>query len=163
MADVSVVIVNYNVKDLADNCIASIYKANDNKYKLEIFFVDNNSIDGSSEHISNKYPEVIIISNDKNIGFSKANNIALKRAQGKYLLILNPDTILEEGTFERLITFAEKDINTGAVTSKLILANGQLDSACRRSFPTPSVALPRIFGLSKLFPKSKIFGKYNLS
>jgi len=163
MADVSVVIVNYNVKDLADNCIASIYKANDNKYKLEIFFVDNNSIDGSSEHISNKYPEVIIISNDKNIGFSKANNIALKRAQGKYLLILNPDTILEEGTFERLITFAEKDINTGAVTSKLILANGQLDSACRRSFPTPSVAIPRIFGLSKLFPKSKIFGKYNLS
>lgn len=163
MVDVSVVIVNYNVKDLVDNCIASIYKANENKYNIEIFFVDNNSIDGSSEHISHKYPQVKIINNDKNIGFSKANNLALRKAEGKYILILNPDTVLEEGTFEKLISFTEKNKDAGAVTSKLILANGKLDSACRRSFPTPSVAVPRILGLSKLFPKNKVFGKYNLT
>ncbi|MBV6479470.1 MAG: hypothetical protein HGGPFJEG_02244 [Ignavibacteria bacterium] len=163
MTDVSVVIVNYNVKDLVDNCISSIYKANSGKYAIEIFFVDNNSIDGSADHITAKYPEVKVIRNDVNIGFSKANNMALKLASGKYLLILNPDTLLEEGTFERLIEFCGRHIDAGAVTSKLILANGKLDSACRRSFPTLSVALSRITGLSKLFPKSKIFGKYNLT
>ncbi|MEO6694633.1 MAG: glycosyltransferase [Ignavibacteria bacterium] len=163
MADVSVIIVNYNVKDLVDSCISSIYKANDNKYNIEIFFVDNNSIDGSSEYISSKFPDIIVINNDSNLGFSKANNQALRNAKGKYILILNPDTILEEGTFEKLINFTEKDKCTGAVTSKLILANGKLDSACRRSFPIPSVAIPRILGLSKLFPDNRFFGKYNLT
>jgi GT2 family glycosyltransferase/lipopolysaccharide/colanic/teichoic acid biosynthesis glycosyltransferase len=161
--DVSVVIVNYNVKDLVDNCISSIHKANDNKYDIEIYLVDNNSIDGSAGHISAKYPGVKIISNSKNLGFSRANNQALAKAEGKYILILNPDTVLEEGTFEKMITFCETDKNIGAVTSKLILANGRLDSACRRSFPTPSVAIPRILGLSKLFPESRTFGKYNLT
>ena len=161
--DISVVIVNYNVKDLVDNCISSVYRANDNKYRFEIFFVDNNSIDGSVNHIAEKYPEVNVISNDRNLGFSKANNIALKKAVGKYILILNPDTILEEGTFDKLISFCEKDTTIGAVTSKLILTDGKLDSACRRSFPVPSVAIPRMLGLSKLFPKSKTFGKYNLT
>ncbi len=163
MADISVVIVNYNVKDLAENCISSVYKANDGKYDIEIFFVDNNSIDGSSEYISEKFPRVNVISNERNLGFSKANNLALRRVCGKYVLILNPDTLLEEGTFEKLINFAENNQNTGAVTSRLILANGKLDSACRRSFPTPSVAIPRILGLSKLFPGNRIFGKYNLT
>jgi len=163
MVDVSVIIVNYNVKDLVDSCISSIYKANDNKYNIEIFFVDNNSIDGSSGMISSKFPGVIVINNETNVGFSKANNQALRNVKGKYVLILNPDTILEEGTFDKLINFAGKDKRIGAVTSKLILANGKLDSACRRSFPTPSVAIPRIIGLSKLFSGSKFFGKYNLT
>lgn len=161
--DISVIIVNYNVKELVDNCIASIYTANNNEYSLEIFLVDNNSIDESPEHIENKYPEVIVIRNSRNIGFSKANNIAIKKASGKYILILNPDTLLEENTFKKLIKFCEDHKNTGAVTSKLILGNGKLDSACKRSFPTPSVAIPRILGLSSLFPQSKIFGKYNLT
>jgi GT2 family glycosyltransferase len=163
MYDVSIVIVNYNVRDLVDNCISSIYSANNKNHKIEIFFVDNNSIDGSVKYIKEKYPEVKAISNDRNIGFSKANNIALKQASGKYILILNPDTVLEEGTFSKMIDFCEQNKDTGAVTSKLILSNGKLDSACKRSFPTFPVALPRIFGLSKLFPKSKIFGKYNLT
>ncbi|MBC8484781.1 MAG: glycosyltransferase [Bacteroidetes bacterium] len=163
MIDVSIVIVNYNVKDLVDNCISSIYKANNKNHKIEIFLVDNNSIDGSVKLIRNKYPEVNVIVNKSNIGFSKANNIALKKAQGKYILILNPDTVLEEGTFDKLISFYEKDSQAGAVTSKLILANGKLDYACKRSFPTLSVALPRMLGLSKLFPKSKVFAKYNLT
>jgi O-antigen biosynthesis protein len=102
VTDISIIIVNYNVRDLVDNCIASIYKANDERYNIEIFFVDNNSIDGSVELISEKYPEVKVITNDENIGFSKANNIALNKATGVYILILNLDTVLEENTFWKL-------------------------------------------------------------
>ena len=163
MFDISIVIVNYNVRDHIDACLASIYKSNNYKYKIEIFVVDNNSIDGSSYFIRTKYPEVILIDNNQNVGFSKANNIALKKVTGKYVLILNPDTILEEGTFEKLIKFCEDNKDVGAISSKLIQANGKLDMACKRSFPSISVAIPRILGLSKLFPKSKFFGKYNLT
>lgn len=164
MVDISVVIVNYNVKNLIDNCLASIYKASRHSaLNTEIFVVDNNSIDGSVSMIREKYPSVILIPLDANIGFSKANNIALKQATGKYILILNPDTVLEEDTFTKMIAFCEAHKDAGAVTSKLILANGKLDSACKRSFPTPSVAIPRMLGLSGLFPNSKLFGKYNLT
>jgi|WetSurMetagenome_2_1015567.scaffolds.fasta_scaffold33162_1 O-antigen biosynthesis protein len=163
MYDVSIVIVNYNVRDHLDTCLASIYKSNNNKYKIEIFIIDNNSIDGSSSFIRNKYPSINYIDNDKNLGFSKANNIALRKVQGEYILILNPDTILEEETFDKLVNFCKENKDVGAVSSKLIQANGKLDLACKRSFPSLSVALPRIIGLSKLFPKSKIFGKYNLT
>lgn len=163
MFDISIIIVNYNVKDHLDTCLASIYKSNNNKYSLEIFVVDNNSIDGSANFIKEKYQKINLIENDKNLGFSKANNIALKKINGKYVLLLNPDTILEEGTFEKLIKFCEDNKEIGAVSSKLIQANGKLDLACKRSFPTLSVALPRIIGLSKFIPKSKIFGKYNLT
>jgi O-antigen biosynthesis protein len=163
MFDISIVIVNYNVRDHVDACLASIYKSNNDKYKIEIFIVDNNSIDGSSAFIRNKYPSVNYIDNDNNFGFSRANNIALKKAQGKYILILNPDTILEEETFDKLINFCKEHKDVGAISSKLIQANGKLDLACKRSFPSLSVALPRILGLSKLFPTSKKFGRYNLT
>lgn len=163
MTDVSIIIVNYNVRDLVDNCIASVYKSNNAFHNIEIFLVDNNSVDGSAEHIEIAYPDVKVIRNNKNLGFSKANNIAIRQASGKYLLILNPDTVLEEGTFGKLIDFAESQGNIGAVTSKLILGSGKLDPACKRSFPKLSVALPRVLGLSKLFPKSRLLGKYNLT
>lgn len=161
--DISIVIVNYNVKDALDNCLSSVYKSNTSKHTLEVFVVDNNSFDGSVKLVNEKYPDVRIIVNKENLGYSKANNIALRQIGGKYVLILNPDTILEEGTFQKLIDFIKDNPETGAVTSKLIMANGKLDPACKRSFPSLGVALPRILGLSKLFPKSKIFGKYNLS
>lgn len=161
--DISVIIVNYNVRDLVDNCISSIYKSAAGKFSLEVFLVDNNSIDGSTEHIRAKYPDVVVIENEQNIGFSKANNIALRIAKGEYTLILNPDTLLEENTFEKMYQFCKEHPDAGAVTSKLILANGKLDSACRRSFPKPGVAIPRILGLSKLFPRSKLFSRYNLT
>ncbi|MBN2571587.1 MAG: glycosyltransferase [Ignavibacteriales bacterium] len=163
MIDISIVIVNFNVKDALDNCLSSIYKSNTSSHNLEIFLVDNNSFDGSVELIKKKYPHIQLIENNKNLGFSKANNIALKLVNGKYILILNPDTILEEGTFQKLIDFINNNPKTGVVTSKLIKANGKLDPACKRSFPSLRVALPRLLGLSKLFPKSRIFGKYNLS
>lgn len=161
--DISVVIVNYNVRDLVDNCISSVYKSAADKFSIEVFLVDNNSIDGSAEHIRVKYPDVIVIENEQNLGFSKANNLALRNGKGEFTLILNPDTLLEENTFEKMHEFCRSHPDAGAVTSKLILANGNLDSACRRSFPTPGVAIPRILGLSKLFPQSKLFSRYNLT
>lgn len=164
MKDISVIIVNYNVKDPVDNCIASVYKANTSQnFNLEIFLVDNNSVDGSPSHIRNKYPNVNVIELKENVGFSRANNVALKQATGKYILILNPDTLLEENTFIKLINFIDKHPDTGAISSKLIKQDGSLDAACKRSFPTPSAAIPRMLGLSRLFPKSKIFSKYNLT
>ena len=163
MTKISIVIVNYNVKELLENCLNSIYKANDDLCELEIFVVDNNSIDKSPEMVRKKFPSVHLIKNEKNVGFSKANNQALAQASGEFILILNPDTILAERTFEKLLDFNDTHPETGAISSKLILSSGKLDSACRRSFPTPSVAIPRMLGLSKLFPKSKMFSKYNLS
>ncbi len=165
MYDLSVIIVNYNVKELLENCINSILAAS-TKIKTEIIVVDNNSFDGSVEYLQNKFSHLQnfkIISNKINLGFSKANNQGVKIASGKYVLILNPDTLLKEDTLEKTIGFYEKNNNAGAVTCKLILPNGKLDLACRRSFPTPSVAVFRILGLSKIFPKSKTFGKYNLT
>lgn len=165
MFDLSVIIVNYNVKELLENCIQSVIAASKN-LKTEIIIVDNNSFDGSVNYISNKFADfsnVKIIPSEVNLGFAKANNLAVEKSQGKYLLILNPDTILQEDTLEKCLAYYEDTPSIGCLTCKLILPNGKLDLACRRSFPTPSVALYRIFGLSKLFPKSRIFGKYNLT
>lgn len=165
MFDISIIIVNYNVKELLEQCILSIFAASKN-LKVEVIVVDNNSFDGSVDFLKEKFPSshcVKIISLDRNLGFAKANNVGAKAASGEYLLILNPDTILQEDTIEKTLAFYKKDPSVGAVTCKLILPSGKLDLACRRSFPTPSVALYRILGLSRLFPKSKIFGKYNLT
>ena len=161
--DISVVIVNYNVLDALDYCLLSVYQANTGNRVLEVFVVDNHSVDGSVEMVRSKYPDVHLLINKKNIGYAKANNVALRQARGKYILILNPDTILEEGTYEKMINFIESNEKVGAVSSKLIRANGELDYACKRSFPSFKVALPRLLGLSKLFPHNKLFGKYNLT
>jgi GT2 family glycosyltransferase len=122
--------------------------------------VDNNSFDGSVEHISKKFkdnPSVKIIESKINLGFAKANNLGSKAAEGKYILILNPDTIVQEDTIEKSIRFYESIGQMGTLSCKLVLPSGKLDLACRRSFPAPSVAIYRILGLSKLFPKANFF------
>lgn len=165
MIDISVIIVNYNVRDLLENCINSVLAAS-SRLKVEIVVVDNNSFDGSAEHIRSKFssnPSVKLIENKVNLGFAKANNLGVKYTSGKFLLILNPDTILQEDTLEKTLSFYDRDDLIAAVTCKLVLPNGKLDLACRRSFPSTSVALYRMLGLSRVFPKSKIFGKYNLT
>ena len=165
MIDVSVIIVNYNVKDLLVNCVDSILSSSGD-LKLEIIVVDNNSFDGSAEQLKLKFkdtPAVKVIESRVNLGFAKANNLGAKSAKGKYLLILNPDTIVQEDTIEKTIKFYEDNQKAGAVSCKLVLPNGKLDLACRRSFPRPSVAIYRILGLSKLFPHSKTFARYNLT
>lgn len=165
MIDISVIIVNYNVKELLEQCINSIFPASQD-LNVEIIVVDNNSFDGSIEYLRSKFPDhprLKFIESPVNLGFAKANNLGALEASGEYLLILNPDTILQEDTLERSLQFYRSTPGIGAMTCKLILPDGKLDLACRRSFPTPSVAVYRILGLSRIFPKSKTFGKYNLT
>lgn len=162
MIDISIIIVNYNVKEFVLNLLESIQKAK-NSLSLEIFVVDNNSTDGSIEAISEKFPEVKLIVNKKNVGFGAANNQALRIATGKYLLMINPDTIVKEDTLVKMIKFFEENESCGIAGCKVLNVDGTLQLACRRSFPGPWTSFTKVMGLSSLFPKSKIFAKYNLT
>ncbi|AFN73539.1 glycosyl transferase family 2 [Melioribacter roseus P3M-2] len=162
MIDLSIIIVNYNVKEFLLNLLESIRKASDN-LSIETIVVDNASEDGSVEAIQTKFPEVILIANEKNLGFGAANNIALEKARGKYLLLLNPDTIVKEDTFRKMIDFFDKNPNAGIAGCKVLNPDGTLQLACRRSFPGPWTSFTKVMGLSSLFPKSKLFARYNLT
>ncbi len=162
MIDVSIIIVNYNVKEFLLNLLDSLKKASVN-IKTEIIIVDNNSTDGSIEAINQKYPSVITIRNKKNVGFGAANNQALEIAKGKYLLLINPDTLVKENTLTEMIKFMEANPDVGIAGCKVLNPDGTLQLACRRSFPTPWVSFTKVMGLSKTFPKSKLFAKYNLT
>jgi len=160
--DISIIIVSYNVKTFLQHCIHSVQKAS-NGLNTELFVVDNNSIDGTGEMVQREFPDVHFIGNDINLGFGKANNQALKLSTGKYVLFLNPDTLIEENTLRVLLEFMENNATVGIAGPKILNSDGTLQLACRRSFPSPSIALPKLIGLSALFPKSKLFGKYNLT
>uniref|UniRef100_A0A7V2ZLB5 Glycosyltransferase n=1 Tax=Ignavibacterium album TaxID=591197 RepID=A0A7V2ZLB5_9BACT len=162
MTDLSIIIVNYNVKEYLKNLLHSIKKASQN-LSTEIFVVDNASDDGSVEMIREKFPEVKLIANEKNLGFGKANNLALKEANGKFLLLINPDTLVAEDTFSKLIEFFESHPDAGMVGCKILNPDGTLQLACRRSFPGPWTSFTKVTGLSSLFPKSKLFARYNLT
>ncbi|MBK7182895.1 MAG: glycosyltransferase [Bacteroidetes bacterium] len=157
----SVIIVNYNVQHFLEQCLHSVRKASKN-VSLEVFVVDNNSVDGSVEMVKEKFPEVLLIENKKNTGFSYANNQAIKVSKGEYVLLLNPDTVVEEDTFEKVIGFMDAHPNAGGLGVKMLDGKGNFLPESKRGLPTPSVAFYKIFGLSKLFPKSKTFGKYHL-
>src|ERR1700722_9496670 len=158
----SVVIVNYNVKLFLEQCLYSVRKASKN-LDVEIWVVDNNSVDGSVEMLKEKFPEVKLIENRKNAGFSVANNQAIKQSTGEYVLLLNPDTIVEEETFSKTIAFMDEHPDAGALGVKMIDGTGHFLPESKRALPTPEVAFYKIFGLSFLFPKSKKFGKYHLT
>ena len=160
--DLSIIIVNYNVKEFLQNLLHSISKSS-LKISREIIIVDNASNDGSVEFISEKFPEVNLIANNKNLGFSKANNIGLKPAAGKYILLINPDTLVSEDTFEKMIHFFEENPQVGLAGCKILNPDGTLQLACRRSFPGPWTSFCKVTGLSNLFPQSRIFAQYNLT
>jgi len=160
--DLSIIIVNYNVKHFLEQCLMAIEKAR-HGLQVEIFVVDNASVDGSQGLLKKKFPYVKLIENHKNLGFSKANNQALRQANAAYILMLNPDTLIQEDTLITLKKFLDEHPQTGAVGCKLINPDGTFQIACRRSIPTPWIAFTRIVGLSKIFPKSPVFGKYNLT
>ena len=160
--DLSIIIVNYNVKEFLQNLIHSIEKASSTITK-EIIVIDNASDDGSVDFIKEKFPYVKLIANQKNLGFGKANNIGLKEVHGKYILLINPDTIVAEDTFERIIQFFENNSSAGLAGCKILNPDGSLQLACRRSFPGPWTSFTKVTGLSTLFPNSKIFARYNLS
>lgn len=157
----SIIIVNYNVKNFLDQCLNSVFKAISN-IDAEVFVVDNISSDDSVEMVKTKYPQVKLIANQKNVGFSIANNQAIKLANGEYILLLNPDTVVEEDTFEKCITFSDNHPKLGGLGIKMIDGNGIFLPESKRGLPSPSVSFYKIFGLSSLFPKSKKFAKYHL-
>jgi GT2 family glycosyltransferase len=161
----SVVIVSYNVKTFLEQCLRSVLKAAEG-IESEIFVVDNNSVDGTEAMLMAKFsclPNVHLIFNRENLGFSKANNQALRRCRGRYVLVLNPDTLVQEDTFRKMIAFMEQDPTIGAAGCKLLNADGSFQLSCRRSFPTPEVSFYKIIGLSALFPQSRRFARYNLT
>ncbi|MCD4745984.1 MAG: glycosyltransferase family 2 protein [Bacteroidales bacterium] len=157
----SIVIVNYNVKYFLEQCLYAVRKAI-NSIEAEVFVVDNNSVDGSVKMLNEKFPEVNIIINKDNKGFSKANNQAIKKAKGEYILLLNPDTVVEDDTFKKIISFMDKHPDAGGLGVKMLDGKGKFLPESKRGLPTPAVAFYKIFGLSKLFPKSKTFAKYHL-
>jgi O-antigen biosynthesis protein len=159
--DLSIVIVNYNVKFFLEQCLHSVLKASE-KINTEIFVVDNNSSDGSVAMLRKRFPEIILIENKSNVGFSVANNQALSISRGRYCLVLNPDTLVEEDTFIKCIHFMDAHPEAGALGVKMIDGKGVFLPESKRALPTPDVAFFKIFGLSRLFPHSKLFGKYHL-
>ena len=162
MPKLSIIIVNYNVKEFILNLLKSITSAAKD-FSYEVIIVDNASDDGSIEVIKEKYPSVNLIVNNKNVGFGKANNQALLQAKGEFFLLLNPDTIVKEDTFEKMFDFFERNPEAGMAGCKVLNPDGTLQLACRRSFPGPWTSFTKVTGLSSLFPKSKLFAKYNLT
>ena len=150
----SIIIVNYNVKYFLEQCLSSVQAALIG-IKGEIIVVDNISPDASCTMVKNKFPEVILIENKENLGFSKANNQGVALAKGKYVLILNPDTVVAEDTFAKILAFAEKKQNLGILGVKLVDGTGNFLPESKRGLPTPKVAFKKIFGISS--PKK---GKY---
>lgn len=164
--DLSVIIVNYNVRHFLEQCLHAVQEAigklKEEGYDAEVFVVDNNSVDGSVREVRQKFPDVRVIENSENAGFSKANNQAIIQSSGRYVLLLNPDTVVEEDTFLLCIDFMDTHADAGALGVKMIDGKGAFLPESKRSLPTPAVSFYKMFGLSALFPKSRRFGKYNL-
>ena len=158
----SVVIVNYNVKYFLEQCLLSVIKASSH-IETEILVVDNNSSDGSVDYIRQRFPSAQVIANKDNPGFSKANNQAIQIAKGEYILILNPDTLVAEDTFDICIDFMNKNADAGALGVKMIDGKGNFLPESKRALPTPEVAFYKMFGLARIFPQSHRFGRYHLS
>jgi GT2 family glycosyltransferase len=157
----SIIIVNYNVKYFLEQCLYSVIKACKN-IETEIIVVDNHSTDGSKEFLLSSFPAIKFLWNDANTGFAKANNQALILAKGAYILFLNPDTIVPEDCFERSIAFFESHPDAGALGIRMIDGAGKFLKESKRAFPSPLTSLYKLSGLTKLFPHSKIFARYHL-
>ncbi|MDA9261885.1 glycosyltransferase family 2 protein [Flavobacteriales bacterium] len=157
----AVIIVNYNVKYFLKQCLESVFNSTVLN-ELEIYVVDNDSKDGSVEMVEESFPEVITIANKVNVGFSTANNQAIKQTKADYVVLLNPDTLVKSDTFEKVIQFMGQTPDCGGLGVKMIDGNGKFLPESKRGLPTPDVAFYKIFGLSRLFPKSKKYGRYHL-
>jgi GT2 family glycosyltransferase len=157
----SIIIVNYNVEYFLEQCLNSVYNALTG-INAEIFVVDNNSVDNSIEMVKAKFPSVKCIENKINVGFSKANNQAIQESNSEFVLLLNPDTVVEESTFRKVIDFMVNHPDAGGLGVRMVDGKGRFLPESKRGLPTPAVAFYKIFGLSKLFKKSPKFNKYHL-
>jgi GT2 family glycosyltransferase len=158
--ELSIIIVNYNVKDFLAQCLYSLRTACTG-ISTEILIIDNNSTDGSREYLPSRFPEAHYEWLSENIGFGRANNRGIARARGKYILLLNPDTLLNEKTLPLMIEFMENHPDAGIAGCRVLNADGTFQAACRRGFPTPWASFCKLFGLQALFPHSPLFARYN--
>ena len=162
MVEISVIVVSYNVKPFLEQALHSVSKAL-RGISSEVFVVDNGSGDGSGLLVRERFPGVHLIQNEENVGFARANNQALRRTKGKAVCLVNPDTLVREDTFRVCLDYLDSHPDVGAVGCKILNPGGTLQLSCRRSFPTPWVAFTKVAGLSALFPKSRLFGRYNVT
>jgi GT2 family glycosyltransferase len=170
--DLGIVVVNYNVRDLLRDCLASVYDSRGD-FTFETCVVDNASCDGSAGMVATDFPQVRLI-RAENEGYAAGNNLGLEAfgfgveqasslSKPHFILFLNPDTVLPPSALADMLAFMEEHASAGAAGPRLVREDGTLDKACRRSFPTPQVSAYRMSGLSRLFPKSPRFGRYNLT
>ncbi|HMU14536.1 MAG: glycosyltransferase [Bacteroidetes bacterium] len=157
----SVIIVNYNVRAYLEQCLRTVFEALKG-VDGDVFVVDNQSTDGSVEMVREKFPQVKLIANRENVGFSRANNQAIRESAAEYVLLLNPDTVVGEDVFRTVITFMDKRPACGGLGVKMIDGAGRFLPESKRGLPTPAVAFYKIIGLTRLFPRSKVFGRYHL-
>lgn len=166
MAQLDVVILNYNRGDLLRACLESLF-ASASTHQINVWVVDNASADDSVAIVEREFPQVRLVRNERNSGFASGNNLALRQIiadeQSDYVMLLNNDTMVEADALHTLVTYLEQHPAVGAVGPQLLLLDGSLDLACRRAFPTPAVSFYRMSGLSKLFPRSARFGRYNMT
>lgn len=159
--DLSIIVVNYNTRELTLNCLQTIYLS-ETTYSFEVIMIDNNSKDGSVQAVRQMYPQVKILQNTDNVGFSKANNQGIHIAKGRYILLLNSDTTVEHDTLDIMLHFMDDHAEVGASGCKVVLPDGSLDKACRRGYPTPLATFYYVSGISKLFPTSPRFNSYHM-
>jgi hypothetical protein len=175
MLDLGIVVVSYNTRDLLLDCLHSVY-ASQSPYTFEVCVVDNASSDGSAAMVATRFPQATLIVNEENLGYSAANNQGLRAfgfgdpgeappdaATPRFVLLLNSDTKLPSDALAKMLDFMAEHPEAGVAGPKLLRPDGTLDLACRRSFPTPEVSFYRMVGLSRLFPRSRRFGQYNLT
>ena len=155
----SVIILNYNVRFFLEQCVLSVQKAL-STIDGEIIVIDNHSSDDSCEMMKQLFPNIKLIENKENLGFPKGNNIGVAQAQGEFICILNPDTVVAEDTFFKILSFAKTKTDLGIIGCKLIDGTGIFLPESKRGVPSPWVAFTKIFGLYKLFPKSSWFNQY---
>lgn len=160
MPAVSVIIVSYKVRYYIEQCLNSVLRS---VADAQLLVVDNNSQDGTVEYLRERFPQAEIIANDFNAGFGKANNMALAKATGRYVLFLNPDTVVAERTIPGCIEYMDNHPQTGALGVRMQYGDGRFALESRRSLPTLSVSFWHMTGLGRLFPRSKVFARYHLT
>uniref|UniRef100_A0A7C4KHN4 Glycosyltransferase family 2 protein n=1 Tax=Anaerolinea thermolimosa TaxID=229919 RepID=A0A7C4KHN4_9CHLR len=162
MVDLSICIVSYNSCNFLKDCLLSL-RRQPAVPEMEVIVVDNGSQDGTIAMLHSMFPEVKVIQNEKNLGYTVPMNQALRIAQGRYLVQLNPDTLVGEGAFAAIVEYLEEHPETGVCTLKVLNRDGTLQRQCRRSEARPWDALSYFLGLSRVFPRSRVFGRYLLT
>jgi GT2 family glycosyltransferase len=161
-AAIAIVIISFNVEKLLKECIESLYRETKDA-PFEIWVIDNHSRDDSVRMLKEHFPNVHLIENDDNVGFTRANNQAIRQCRSDYVLLLNPDTLIQDGAIDRMVHFMDEHPEVGVSGCRVLNEDGSLQLACRRSVPSPSVAFFRLTGLSRLFPRSQRMARYNLT